>query len=165
MTFRLKIGSGLLNISKRFEDKVRKDAARELERQLEQAIGQIITRTQSGKDANDQPFKPYTSEYKNYKNGLTPSGKPTDRLTKTRRQKQAAGILPRGETVNLTYTGRMLQGIRSKVTANASQLIGKLFFLPTEAAKARGNQKLRPFFGLSDSQVVQIMDAIRDKLK
>ena len=165
MTFNFKIGPGLLNISKRYEDKVRKDSAKELERQLEQAIGQIVSRTQSGKDINGQPFKPYTREYKNYKNGLTPSGKPTDKLTKRRRQRLAAGILARGDVENLTYTGRMLQGIRSKVTASANQLIGRLFFLPTEADKARGNQKLRPFFGLSDSQVAQIMDAIRDKLK
>lgn len=164
MAFKISVGPGVKNLSRKFEEKLRKEAAFELERRLEEAIGEIVTRTQSGKGVNGEPLKPYTREWRNIKNGLTPSGKPTSKLTKRRRNRRSSGIQARGDTVNLTYTAKMLQSIRAKVSSTADKLIGRLFFLPSQAGKAKGNHEKRPFFGLSDSQIAKIMAAIKEKL-
>jgi hypothetical protein len=62
---------------------------------------------------------------------------------------------------DLTYTGKMLTSITSKVEESSTGLIGRIFVPASQAVKARANQKLRRFFGLSKRQIEKLTDALR----
>lgn len=111
---------------------------------FEQAISdeatRIVVRTQRGLDVDGNPFPEYSKQY-----------------AKVRRN---AGR--RTSPVDLTFTGQMLNSIQTRVTRALGKITGEIFFSSaSEAAKARGNQKLRSFFGLSDEQVERIKDKMQ----
>lgn len=87
----------------------------------------IINRTLKGKDVKMASFKSYSKEYADYK--------------------QSKG---RGKTVNLTYTGAMLQAISNKKILNGIRFY---FNASAETKKAFWNQKKRKFFGVDKQQV------------
>ena len=86
----------------------------------------IKRRTQSGKDINGKAFKPYSPSYKEYRIEKGRSAKP-----------------------NLTDSSNMLNAIDWDKLKGGNIGIKMKFNSEEQTAKAIGNQKLRPFFGLS----------------
>lgn len=123
---------------KTIKDLVKKASPQELAKgekrlayEIEKSITEIVARTQSGKDIEGNNFAPYSESYGKWKRD----------------------VKGRHLTPDLTLTGNMLKAIRSTVKQLKNGLIeGRIFILAQEADKAKWNQKLRPFFGLSDSQ-------------
>jgi phage gpG-like protein len=108
---------------------------------LQDETTRMVQRIQSGKDVDGNPFTPYTPEYEKFKSAKGRKTSPVD----------------------LTFTGNMLNAITSKVEKFADKIVGTIFFNSArEAAKARGNQDKRPFFGLSEEQVQRITEKLRD---
>lgn len=106
---------------------------------LEQAISdeatRIVMRTRKGLDVDGASFIPYTPKYAEYKKNKGRKTSPVD----------------------LTFSGNMLASIQTKVEKTLQGATGTIFFgSALEAAKARGNQERRKFFGLSDEQVARI---------
>jgi hypothetical protein len=92
-----------------------------LGRTAEFLLGRIRNRTQKGKDADEIPFKPYTSQYKEF-----------------RREKGRQVRFP-----DLNFSGQMLSNMTQKSnTKNATLFFASKF----QNAKAVGNQKKRKFF-------------------
>lgn len=114
--------------------------ARRLEILLEQEAGEIVQRTQSGKNINGGGFTKYSAGYAEYKSKKGRRASPPD----------------------LTFTGNMLKSIRSTVTVSASIITGFISLLPSQAIKAFANQVLnkRPFFGLSNEQKQRIVKGL-----
>lgn len=120
----VKIGQGV---------KALQGASKELREQLvgeetmtaigEQAVAIIQGRTQSGRDADGQPFAPYDSDYAK------------------RRAKKGRSTRP-----DLTFTGNMLGAMASKFVSAGKALI--VFNRGEEAQKAAGNSHKRDFFDL-----------------
>lgn len=116
------------------------DKQKRLELAMNSALLEMQKRTQEGKGA-DGDLKEYSPAY-----------------AKFRQEKY-------GNTkVNLTRTGQMLQAMKSKTELNTNGILGKIFFLAQERAKAAFNQKLRPnFFKLSREQLQTIMKKLKGK--
>lgn len=113
--------------------------ARLLSRALEEESRAIIERTRSGTGISGGKFEKLSEKYKKYKTKKGRRGVP-----------------------DLTFSGRMLAAITSKVERTATGLLGSVFFnSPREADKARGNQKLRKFFGFSKEQIRRITEKLR----
>lgn len=109
-----------------------------LESELEITAGEIVARTQSGKEITGSSFKPYSKGYAKYK---AKKGRST--------------------SVDLTFTGKMLGAITSRVYEQGKNLIGKIFFSSSDEAKKAGyNQQDRKFFGLSTAQKQAITKAL-----
>lgn len=107
---------------------------RELTKIMEEAVTEIVRRTQSGTDVNGRSFDKYSPSYAKF------------------REKKG-----RNAKVDLTFTGRMMGSMTSTVNRTRSAIEGRIFFRsPKEAAKARGNQSLRNFFALSKQQIKEI---------
>lgn len=119
-----------------------------MSRAIQKSEREIIKRTQSGKEINGAAFKPYSPEYKKQKN--------------SRGKKRRQDALGRGDVVNLTLTGNMLQAITHTVDVEGNAVIGKIYFNGEfEAKKARWNMVKRPFFGLSKSQMKYILTQLK----
>lgn len=104
----------------------------------------MIERTQQQKGIEGGRFKQLTKAYARYKARPKRDGTPR-----------------RPPVPDLTLTGKMLQSIQSKVEETPDALIGIVYFDSTaEAEKARGNSRLRKFFGFARKQI----DNIRKKL-
>lgn len=111
-----------------------------LDRALQEAARGIVQRTQQGRDVSGSTFDPYSPKYKEWK-----------------RKKGRTG------DVDLTFSGKMLQSIQSKIKRTTSAIIGTIYFNGSkEAAKARGNLRYREFFGLSTKQVDEISKALTE---
>ena len=91
----------------------------------------IRTRTTKGKDVMGQAFRPYCRAYKAFREA---AGRQTGH-------------------VDLNFSGRMMGSLMHRVEAGQSRVV--LFFPPSEAAKAHGNQERwkRRFFELSESEL------------
>ena len=111
--------------------------AKRLEVLLEQEAGQIIQRTQAGQTITGGAMAKYSDSYREYK---------------TKKGRKA--------TPDLTFTGNMLKGIRSVVKISGNVIAGFIYLLPSQAIKAFANQKLRPFFGLSNVQKQRIIKGL-----
>lgn len=102
---------------------------------VEDEAARILIRTQQGLDVNGRPFVPYSEPY--------------------RRRKAKAGR--NTSHPDLLFTGNMQAALQTDVRENPDGAEATIRFgSALEAAKARGNQQLRPFFGLSDEQVARI---------
>ena len=125
---------------KEYSRKALDNAAKALERGLLEARGQIIKRTQSGKDFEGQDFEPYSDAYAK------------------RKAKTGRNIRP-----DLTYTGKMLASIQVSLDKKVSGLLGRIFFASAnEGAKAKYNSQRRKFFELSKEQLKTITRKIRE---
>lgn len=112
--------------------------------QLELEKAEIVRRTQSGVDADSQPFADYSEPYKKYK---------------TEKRKREG-------SVNLTLEGHMLSSMTTSVEVTPTSYIGKVFFSSAlEAAKASGNMLTRKFFAFSEDQFRRLSEAIQQALK
>ncbi len=121
---------------------LRKEINKKLSIALLDATEEITRRTLRGLDISGSKFKPYTPEYA--------------------KRKRDTG---RNTNVNLTYTGAMLAALTSNVSEQADKLVGTISFSTTkEALKASFNNKIRPFFGFSKVQVVNIKDKIKEAI-
>lgn len=150
MGFSIKVPDGLRNLAYVFGRKIDGDVKREFEKALEEELAEISKRTREGRDFENKPFERYAD------------------ATKAAREKRGRQV----SRVDLTFTGRMLQGMRSKVDAKNGYLEGTLFFLSSQRVKARANQEGRQdidrpprrFFGLSKEQVIRITKRMKDAL-
>ena len=111
--------------------------AKRLEVLLAQEEGEIIARTQAGRTITGGAMAKYSAGYAAYK--AKKGRKPTP---------------------DLTFTGNMLKSIHSSVKVSGNVIIGLITFLPSQALKAFYNQKLRPFFGLSNVQKQRIIKGL-----
>lgn len=124
---------------KQISQEVKDDLKKNFDKALETAAREIVERSKQQRDVRGSTFKSLTPQYSKYK------------TSKGRR------AVP-----DLTFSGKMLGAITSKVQDLGKQLLGKIFFTSAaEAAKAQGNMKTRDFFGLSESQVQKITDTIK----
>ena len=116
--------------------KARLDAIeREFEGALQDEATRIVLRTRQGTDVNGNAFAAYSPAYAK------------------RRQAKGRNQSP----VDLTFTGKMLAAVQTKVERLAGKVVGTIFFnSAAEAVKAQGNQKTRRFFGLSAEQIHEI---------
>ena len=139
------------------------DFGDELERQLNRTeknmgvalsdhITTIVQNATSGRDIEGKAFAPYSKGYQK------------------RRAKAGFSTRP-----NLTVTGNMLQAIDSRVRRVGDKIVGEIFFRGTSSAsrlgkgsasaadKARWNQKLRNFFGITTKQASRLLETLRGK--
>lgn len=113
--------------------------AKALDRAMAEAAEHIITRTRNQIDVDNHRFVGLSPDYAKRK---TRSG--------------------RSPVPDLTFTGRMLASIASKVERKGTDLIGRIFFNSVkEAEKARGNMRLRRFFALSRAQIQMIIEKLK----
>lgn len=148
---------------KRMAEEIKERHQNALEKALAKAVREINKRTLGGTDADGAAFAPYTPEYAAYKSGFTKTGK--NRKTRSKKTGNLNAVKPRfgAGTVNLAYSGDMLQSMQTTFSRDANGITGYITFSSAEAAaKAKGNMKKRKFFALSDEQLKQITDAIRN---
>lgn len=125
---------------KEYSKKALERTAKALERGLLEARGQIVRRTQSGKDYEGNPFIDYSDAYAK------------------RKAKSGRNTRP-----DLTYTGKMLASIQVSVDKKVSSILGKIFFASAnEGAKAKYNSERRKFFELSREQLKTITRKISE---
>lgn len=139
------------NLLKDFETKL-KTAHKTLERGLVDIRTEISRRTRQGRTVEGGSMTPYAES------------------TYARKADQGKSTTP-----NLTETGHMLRGMQSKVQRTKTGLLGQIYFLATEAIKAKthhlgatiGRRKIpaRPFFALSKQQLTQLIERIKEALK
>lgn len=142
MGFEIKVPNKLRRIAAVFDEKQRTKVKHALEKSLEEEITHIRLRTQRGIDVEDKNFRSYSPQYLKYR---TDKGR-------------------NASTPDLTFTGRMLAAMRSKVTHVRGYLEGTIFFLSSQRIKAKANNETREFFGLSKEQLVRITEKIRKAL-
>lgn len=129
---------------KRISHDLRERAGRAFQSQLELETREIEKRTLSGRDVDGNQFAKYSEAYRKWKV----------------EKKQ------RSNTVNLEFSGDMLAAMTTKVEKTATSFIGKIFFASAkEAAKARGNNRLRRFFGLSKEQIRRLSLSVKNALR
>lgn len=137
------------NLTKDFERKLKK-AQTALERGLIELRTEISRRTRGGQTVDGGAMQPYSDPYRKFK---------VDR--------------GRNATPDLTFTGSMLRGIQTTVQRTKFGLLGRMFFLASEAVKARvhhlgapaKNIPARPFFALSKEQIRQLITKVKEALK
>ena len=152
---------------KRWVTTLKAEQKKKLGRAMEEAAREIVERTRSGKDIGGNAFADYTQAYALKKAG---SGRGAKWVGAAKgRSKRATGIrkgLVKRAGIklkpDLTYSGKMLANIRTKIWEHADKLVGIIFFASQlEASKAEGNQAKRPFFGLSQSQIAKIKTKLK----
>jgi len=127
--------------AKKLAEDIRKRQKKNLEIALIEAKTEIIERTQGQRSVEGGQFAKLSDKYAKYK------------------QKKGRRGVP-----DLTFSGAMLRAIQTKVEETFNGLIGTIFFASTaEAEKARGNMKIRKFFGLSRRQQQKITEKLNGK--
>jgi len=133
-----------INISG-IKGKINRAAAKALERMLLEEKTLIAYRTQKGLSIDNKRWR---SPYDKYSEAYA-----------KQRKKERRQVNP----PDLTRTGQMLGSMTTEVKQKGSQLIGRIFFSNTKAAKkARGNLEYRKFFGLSAKRKREIIQEIRN---
>lgn len=123
----------------KFEQQLDQKVERELGRILEEEAERIVTDTKSGRDINGRGFRKYTQAYLK------------------RRLKKGRGASP-----DLTFTGKMLAAITSKIERVGGKLRGRIYFSSaSEFGKAEGNLQKRRFFGLSSKARNRIIEKLK----
>lgn len=122
---------------------------RAMGRLLEEEIGEIIKRTQGGKDVELKGFSRYSKAYA--------------------KKREKSG---RSSNVDLTYSGQLLQSLTSKVKRIGQVVEGVIYFLAgrqnrsksnaTNLDIARGLLRERKFFGLDRNQVKRITEKLKN---
>ena len=133
-------------INKQIKDQPRQTQLA-LGRTAEFLIGDIRKRTQSGKDANNNIFKGYST--KPYFFNIGSKGSPVYRTFENGYKEFRQFKGRQNNTVDLNFSGKMLSNITQ--TSNSKQAI--IFFASTnQAEKAIGNQEKnkREFFKIGD---------------
>lgn len=116
------------------------EVEKEFSRQLQDEIARIQIRTKGGRDDEEKQFKRYSDQYLKYR---TKKG--------------------RGAAVDLTFTGKMLTSIRSKVMKQGNKWLGIIGFASQlEANKALGNMDNgRKFFGFTKDFIKRLETAVQ----
>lgn len=116
------------------------EVEKEFSRQLQDEIARIQIRTKGGRDEGENNFKPYTAQYAKWKKGKG-----------------------RNASVDLTFTGKMLTSIRSKVVKQGNKWLGIIGFASQlEANKALGNiDNGRSFFGFTKDFIKRLETAVQ----
>lgn len=137
----------LQSVKKRIGDA----AERQMARSILQAKREIRERTESGRDADNKPFPKYSKSYK--------------------AQRAESG---RSTTVNLLWSGAMLNSITGDVKRIGSQITGELSIGAAQAQKAKqhmtgvyGNRdtgKVRKFFAFSQKQLKEIASQVNSAI-
>jgi phage gpG-like protein len=134
------------NVDLRKQLQARKDRIeRELSVAIQEEAQEIIDQTQKGIGYDGRPFSSYAEydpKYLEYK------------VSKGRKG-----------NIDLTFSGRMLNSITTKVEQLGSLLRGIIYVPADQAAKARGNMRTRKFFGLSKEARERITERLRNALK
>lgn len=146
---------------------------RTMGRLLEEEIGQIVKRTQGGKDKDLKSFAPYTPGYAKLKYTGKSGGNSKNRggFLKSDDKSSIKGAYSNFGKVDLTFTGQLLQAIRSKVKRIGTVVEGTIYFLAgrqnrskskaTNFDIARGLSKKREFFGLDPIQRKRIIEKLQ----
>lgn len=144
------------------KEKIEK-AIGKLDGALKDEATRIVLRTQSGVDVDGKSFAEYTPAYNRRKAGLR-SGFITRTGKKGKNARQVKGeFSATPQAVDLTLSGNMLNAIQTDVSRTPTGAVGTIFFNSAlEAAKARGNQQKRRFFGFSDEQVERIKTKLEE---
>lgn len=120
-------------------EEVIKKTEKKLGATLEEMAEQIVTRSRNQNSVDGGRFKQLSAEYA--------------------KRKRASG---RSAVPDLTFSGKMLAAITSAVERTGNVLNGRIFFNSVrEAEKARGNMKIRNFFGLSKEQIQTLTRKLR----
>lgn len=113
---------------------------REFEGALQDEATRIVLRTRQGTDVSGKAFAAYSPEYAK------------------RRQAKGRNATP----PDLTFTGKMLAAVQTKVDRLAGKVVGTIFFnSAAEAVKATANQMTRRFFGLSAEQLTRLTNRLK----
>lgn len=137
MSFSVKITSKL-NFQERMKKHMR-GVAEALKEYGHEAEKEIRTRTQSGRDVNEKPFKPYSPGYKAYKQKIGRyAGHPDLKLTSDMQNSMESKVTMRGDIVTLELS------------------------LKGEAKEKSGwVSKTRKWFGLSPKQKIRVREILR----
>lgn len=133
-----------------------------LEEALTDARDEIIARTEKGESADGLGFPDYSDGYKAAKARRLGSASPVNlslgvKHLSLKRRKNKPG---KGSK----YPPGMLRSMQVKVAKLGRNLVGTIFFPASQQAKARGNQALRNFFSLSNSQLEKIKKRISEAI-
>lgn len=126
------------------------DMLPEFQRLMQKEVTELKVRTVGGKDMFGKAFDGYTEAYAKFKSG---SG------TVKNKNKSA-----RGANVNLIFGDHMLQSITSSVELVGGELVGIIAPAADQAAKVKGNQEKRKFFGLSNEQRERLTNRIKERI-
>jgi hypothetical protein len=121
------------NLLKKFPEKLKLAIAKEMGIVATDAIEEIQNRTANqGVDANESPFKPYSTGYRQQK----------------ARKKKASLLRP-----DLTLSDHMLQSLISEVVKAGDKVVAKIFSSSNDGnQRIEWNMKTRKFFLISESQ-------------
>lgn len=125
-----------------------------LEKEMQEAAGEIVRRSQRGETVSGGRMKQYSKSYKRYKESLGRSGQ-----------------------VDLTLSGQMLTALVAGVEYTKTSVTGVIYFLmqrsnrgiggkgstATNSQLAEWNDNIRPFFALSKKQIDKIINALQRK--
>lgn len=101
---------------------------------------QIKARTQQGVDLYGVPFKDYSLYWA--------------------QERASRGL--RTDIVDLTFTGRMLNSMKTRVSSGETKIYGEIYFTGNQDDKVFALEKDgRRFFGLTDKQVRNILQKLR----
>lgn len=119
---------------------ITQEASLRLEKAMAVAANEIVIRTERGIGIDGTGFKGYSKSYEVKKRESGRKTSPPD----------------------LTWTGNMLRAIHTESRKESdTRFVTAITIVGGEADKAEGNQKKRPFFGLSDKQI----ETIKRKVK
>lgn len=123
---------------KKIQKEIKERQKKNLEVALQEAATEIVERTRRQEPVSGGRFAKLSDKYAKYKQRKGRHGVP-----------------------DLTFSGSMLRAIQTKVEETINGLLGTIFFGSTaESEKARGNQKLRKFFGLSRRQEKALVEKV-----
>lgn len=107
---------------------------------LKVEANQIKARTQAGVDLYGSPFKDYSLYWA--------------------QERASRGL--QTDIVDLTFTGRMLNSMRTRVSSSGTKIYGEIYFTGNQDDKVFELEKDgRRFFGLTDKQVRNIITKLR----
>ncbi len=144
---------GLADKYKKFALKIESAGLeRDLDTELKSEVTRIQRRTNSGRDKNDQPFAPYSDNYKARKDN-------TGRVVRKNAKK-------RGDTVNLKMTGAMMSAVSSYIKREGSSLLLRVFVSGEEAKIALFHIKgdgvpRRDFLGFSQQFYKKVKNIVK----
>lgn len=147
------------------ETTIREEFVREMERVALDGTAIVTQRvSETGKDANGAPFKPYTKRYELYKRGAVPPAKKEGRKKREARKTAiATPDRPVGKYqgfVDFTLTNRMLTNIGIvDTTASGDRAVLRVTGRDEETrGKMEGNDTHRPgWFSLSEQETQRLV--------
>lgn len=147
-----------ISLAKAFEAVIT-DLERDFDIEVSDTMRDIKQRTRSGSVIDGGAMRPYTKEYAALKGG-------TGRSKRNTKNKRFFNAVSKSTKPDLTLSGDMIKAITYKTKRTGHKLIGEIFFSrDDQEGKGQGNNKRRPFFGISEKQKTDLYNFIKAKLK